>query len=280
VARTGSQEYLGRELKKNIGYDSRWGLQDNETYEVFRPLEEVVALATAASFEGKPVLDEHPSGDRILVDALDEIEGVSMGHVQNVRIGPSLPDGEFAGETPLLADMFVKHPELNLKIDELGIRQVSCGYTFVLAKDSAGRLIMTKIRGNHVAVVPRGRAGPEIAIGDAAPPNNIHNSKGAVDMASNYDSHGPIGTVNPDDIFLERPKIDFPNQMGETFGDPREAAVREPANTGRSTFRSDEGAADAHPMNFFNGRSYEEGRRLFNQHLAACGKAPMQEGRR
>jgi hypothetical protein len=164
ICRTGSQWYYGRELKKNKGYDSTWSLKDDEKYEVFRPLEEVTSPETIASFEIKSVLDEHPAGDRILVDALDEYEGVSKGHGQNVRVGEMLPDGE----TPLLADLVVKHPDLNIKIDN-GIREVSCGYTFILAKDSVGRLIMTKIRGNHVAVVPRGRAGPEIAIGDGLP---------------------------------------------------------------------------------------------------------------
>lgn len=169
ICRTGSQMYFGRELKKNPGYDSIWDLKDGQQYEVFRPLDEVTAPQTIASFEAKSVLDLHPP-DKPLVDALDEYDGVSQGHMQNVRVGQPLTDGEFAGETPLLADLWVKNPELNLKI-EGGTREVSCGYRFILAKDDAGRLIMTQIRGNHVAVVPKGRAGPEIAIGDAAPPD-------------------------------------------------------------------------------------------------------------
>lgn len=169
ICRTGSQEYFGRELKKNPGYDSIWDLKDDQKYEVFRPLEEVTSPETIASFEGKSVLDEHPSGDRVLVDAIDEFDGVSKGHQQNVRIGELMDDGE----TPLLADLHVKHPELNIKIDN-GIREVSCGYTFILAKDAAGRLIMTVIRGNHVAVVPKGRAGPKYAIGDSAPETQLN----------------------------------------------------------------------------------------------------------
>lgn len=165
ICRTGSQFYYGRELKKNAGYDSIWDLKDDQQYEVFRPVEEVTDPATLASFEGKSVLDEHPP-DKVLIDALDEYDGVSQGHIQNIRVGNPLPDGEFAGETPLLADAHVKNPELNGKI-EIGIREVSCGYRFLLAMVN-GRLTMTKIRGNHLAVVPKGRAGPEIAIGDAA----------------------------------------------------------------------------------------------------------------
>lgn len=163
IARTGMQVYLGRELKKNDGYDPSWNIGDDQQVEVYRPLSEVTAAETLASFEGKSVLDEHPHGDKVLVDALDEYEGYSKGHIQNVRVGEELP----GGWTSVIADLHVKNPDLNVKIDG-GIRDVSCGYTFVLAKDQAGRLTQTKIRGNHVAVVPKGRAGDDVAIGDAA----------------------------------------------------------------------------------------------------------------
>lgn len=163
IARTGSQEYLGKELKRNRAYRPEWNLKDEQSYRVYRPLDEVTSPATLASFEGKSVLDEHPSGDRVLIDALDEYEGISKGHGQNVRVGAKLPDGE----TPLVADLHVKHPDLNVKVDE-GIREVSCGYTYLLGKDASGRLIQTQIRGNHIAIVPRGRAGSQVGIKDSA----------------------------------------------------------------------------------------------------------------
>jgi hypothetical protein len=168
IARTGSQQYLGREIKKNPGYKPEWGIADDEIVTVYRPIEEVTAPETLASFEGKSVLDEHPADPQILVDALDEYEGVSKGHGQNVRIGEKITEGEFAGETPLLADLHVKHPDLNVKVDS-GVRDVSCGYTFRLGKDEAGRYIMTQIRGNHIAIVPKGRAGSDVGIKDAKP---------------------------------------------------------------------------------------------------------------
>lgn len=168
IARTGSQQYLGREIKKNPGYKPEWGIEDDEMVTVYRPIEEVTEPETLASFEGKSVLDEHPADPQILVDALDEYEGVSKGHGQNVRIGEKITEGEFAGETPLLADLHVKHPDLNVKVDN-GVRDVSCGYTFRLGKDEAGRYIMTQIRGNHIAIVPKGRAGSDVGIKDAKP---------------------------------------------------------------------------------------------------------------
>jgi len=194
ICRTGSQFYFGRELKKNAGYDSLWNLQDDQEYEVFRPLKEVTDASTIASSEGKSVLDQHPS-DKVLIDALDEYDGISQGHQQNVRVGRPIPDGEFAGETPLIADLHIKNPELNLKI-ESGVREVSCGYRFILAKGETGRLIMTKIRGNHVAVVPRGRAGPEIAIGDAAPDVSPNSNETRKSMEFNSRLMRAIGIQN------------------------------------------------------------------------------------
>jgi hypothetical protein len=168
IARTGFQQYLGREIKKNPGYKPEWGIGDDELVTVYRPLEEVTAPETLASFEGKSVLDEHPSDPQILVDALDEYESTSKGHAQNIRVGSPMDDGE----TPLLADLHVKHPDLNVKVDD-GVRDVSCGYTFELGKDADGRYVQRKIRGNHVAIVPKGRAGSEVGIKDSAPKSSL-----------------------------------------------------------------------------------------------------------
>ena len=55
IARTGTQEYLGRE----IGLTG----QDAEAVAtVYRPPEEVFADAALASFEGKPATNDHPPG--------------------------------------------------------------------------------------------------------------------------------------------------------------------------------------------------------------------------
>jgi hypothetical protein len=163
IARTGSQNYLGREIKKNPGYKQEWNVGDEDLVTVYRPESEVLAPEALASFEGKSVLDAHPPDPQVLIDAVDEYDGVSQGHVMNVRSGERMADGEIGP----IADLWVKHPELNLKIEN-GLRDVSCGYTFMLAKDEHGKFIMTEIRGNHVAVVPTGRAGRLYGIGDSA----------------------------------------------------------------------------------------------------------------
>jgi hypothetical protein len=65
--------------------------------------------------------------------------------MQNVRVGDKLP----SGETPLLADLHVKDLDLIDKIDG-GIRDVSCGYTYILKRLANGSFIQTNIRGNHM----------------------------------------------------------------------------------------------------------------------------------
>lgn len=182
ICRTGSQRYLGRELEGHPGYDPAWGLDPNTYYDVYRELEEVTDLATVASFEGVTVVDEHPSDRKYpgsLVTAENDAE-LNRGHAQNVRVGAPLESGEI----PLLADLHVKNISLIYKIDG-GIREVSCGYLFALKRLPDGRLAMTRIRGNHVAVVPKGRAGDEVAIIDHDPQTE-HKEKKPVKSKRNH----------------------------------------------------------------------------------------------
>ena len=53
IARTGTQEYLGRE----IGLD---GADSERLVTVYRSPEEVFSDAALASFEGKPATNDHP----------------------------------------------------------------------------------------------------------------------------------------------------------------------------------------------------------------------------
>lgn len=145
INRTGEQIYLARELQLD-GDPERCVTVHRYPEDVFDP-------AALASFEGKDVTAGHPP------------EGVvpenhamySRGHVQNVRR---------AGEQTL-ADLHIKDPNLISDIKNGVIREVSCGYQCRYELDGTGYR-QTHIRGNHVAVVLRGRAGHDIAIKDAA----------------------------------------------------------------------------------------------------------------
>lgn len=145
IARTGAQEYTARELMLD-GDPERPVVVDRRPEDVFEP-------AVLASFEGKPVTDGHPPENV----GPENYTAYSRGHVQNVR-----REGDF-----IVADLYINDKALASDIQNGVKREVSCGYTCNYVPDGSG-FRQERIRGNHVAVVPRGRAGHEVAIQDHA----------------------------------------------------------------------------------------------------------------
>ena len=145
IARTGTQEYLARELQLD-GDPER-------PVTVNRYPEDVFAPAALASFEGKDVTAGHPPENV----GPENFASYSKGHVQNVR-----RSGEY-----IIADLILKDAGLVSDVWNGVTREVSCGYLCEYVPDGSGYK-QQNIRGNHVAVVPRGRAGHEVAIKDQA----------------------------------------------------------------------------------------------------------------
>lgn len=145
IARTGPQEYFARELALD-GDPERLVTVDRRPEDVFED-------ATLASFEGKPVTDEHPPENV----GPENYAAYTKGHVQNVR-----RVGDY-----IVGDLYINDAVLASEVKNGAKREVSCGYLCDYVPDGAGYR-QTKIRGNHVAVVPKGRAGHAVAIQDAA----------------------------------------------------------------------------------------------------------------
>ncbi len=145
IARTGDMVYRAGEL----------GLEGDpdRPVTVRRYAEDVFDPAAVASFEGKDVTAGHPAES---VGPANHA-AYSTGHVQNVR-----REGE-----KLVADLLVKDAALISDIKNNVIREVSCGY-LCSYEPEGDHYRQGNIRGNHVAVVPRGRAGREVAIKDQA----------------------------------------------------------------------------------------------------------------
>ncbi len=145
INRTGVQVYGAGEL----------GLpgEPDKAVQVYRLEEDVFAPAALASFEGKDITRGHPPE---MLTAENQA-GYSKGYLENVR-----RDGENT-----VADLIIKDPALVSDVENGVLREVSCGYncTFEPYRDGYRQ---TGIIGNHVAVVPRGRAGSTVAIKDAA----------------------------------------------------------------------------------------------------------------
>ena len=114
IARTGTQEYLASEI----------GLPGSDIVTVERTEDEVFSEAAMASFEGKPVTNNHPT-ELVTPDTAALYE---KGHAQNVRRG----SGEF--ENFLIADLHIHDVGLIQEIKS-GKRQISCGYECEYVQD-------------------------------------------------------------------------------------------------------------------------------------------------
>ena len=145
IARTGDMVYRAAELQLEGDPD--------RAVTVRRHPEDVFAPAAVASFEGKDVTAGHPAESV----GPSNYAAYSKGHVQNVRRSGDM----------LVADLLVKDAGLISDIRNGVVREVSCGY-LCSYEPEGDHYRQGNIRGNHVAVVPRGRAGREVAIKDTA----------------------------------------------------------------------------------------------------------------
>lgn len=123
----------------------------------FRPPEEVFAADSLASFSLAPLTLLHPT------------EPLTPENTTKYRVGT-------VGESVSREELFVRAPVVvqdaaAIRAVESGeAQELSCGYSAELEM-TAGEwqgerydAIQRQIRGNHVALVPRGRAGPEVRL--------------------------------------------------------------------------------------------------------------------
>lgn len=161
INRIGDQEYLARDLQLD-GDPERIVIVHRYPEDVFDP-------AAIASFEGKDVTQGHPPENL----GPENQAAYSKGHMENVRrVGDNT-----------VADLYIKDAGLASDVESGVVREVSCGYLCSYVPDGNGYR-QTNIRGNHVAVVPKGRAGSTIAIKDAA----IKAEKGRKNMSEFWKS--------------------------------------------------------------------------------------------
>jgi len=151
IARTGIQTYLGVEV----------GKPDMALVKVYRPGTEVFADATLKSAAHRPVTNDHPA------------EPVTSENWRQHAVGQT--GDEISGEGIFIRVPLMVSDEAAIKDIEAGKQELSAGYTcdleFTAGTTSTGEAydaIQKNIRINHVAIVQRGRAGPQVRIGDGA----------------------------------------------------------------------------------------------------------------
>lgn len=155
ICRTGTQKYLPCEI----------GEQGTGLVDVYRNEDEVFKPSALASFEGKPVTDDHPP----IEVTPDNYGAYTKGVVQNVRKGTEDDEGH------VLCDLVIYDAGLIDKIKH-GKREVSCGYDCQYVDNGDGTFTQANIIGNHVAIVDSGRAGKEVSIRDAKPKTKGRNN--------------------------------------------------------------------------------------------------------
>ncbi|MDX7083447.1 DUF2213 domain-containing protein [Serratia marcescens] len=154
IARTGTQVYAAEDLPNLTPNGAGQIIVTRSPEQVFDP-------ATLASFEGMSITVLHPEdedGNIRLVNP-QNWKDLAHGHLQNVRRGTGNQSDL------MLADLIVKD-EYAIQLIEDGLRQVSCGYDAEYEQTTPGKADQVDITGNHVALVPKGRAGNRCAIGD------------------------------------------------------------------------------------------------------------------
>ena len=151
-ARSGIQQYSGAEL----------GRPDLSVVNVYRPESEVFDEAAMASFAHKSITLGHPAGGV----TIDNWKQVAAGWTE----GKVARDGDYVEIPLMLADAAAIRA-----YDSGEARELSAGYASELTWGSGTTpsgerfdATMSRIRGDHIAVVPKGRAGSLARIGDSA----------------------------------------------------------------------------------------------------------------
>lgn len=166
------------------GYLTRTGVfeyrePDGTTRREYRPPEEVHHADSLTSFALVPITNNHPTG---LLDASNARKHAVGSTGELVRA-----DGAFVAASLMFFDADT------IRQVEAGKAQLSCGYTADLLEQPGVTpdgerydAIQRNIRGNHVAIVDVGRAGPDVRVRmDAAvmvPPNSRQDGAGEAAM--------------------------------------------------------------------------------------------------
>jgi hypothetical protein len=155
AARAGIYEYLGREIDPTGSH-----FASDQIVRVWRSPEEVFNRDSVHSFLLKPVTDDHPSVPVTMDNWRQHARGVNAG---------AMRDGDFLAFDLVLMDRSA------IDAVDSGKRELSNGYTSeldftpgVTADGKPYDAQQRNIRGNHIAIVKAGRAGPQCRIGDAA----------------------------------------------------------------------------------------------------------------
>jgi hypothetical protein len=143
ISRLGTMQYGASEVPVQAGSDG--------IVHISRDAESLFSAKTIASFQGKPVVNDHPDDDV----TPDNWADLAIGSVLNPRRNGDV----------LEADLIITDKE-GIRLVISGKVEVSCGYDADYEETGTGTGRQINIIGNHLALVDQGRCGPRCSIGD------------------------------------------------------------------------------------------------------------------
>lgn len=161
AARTGIQDYLGREVDP----DNEHGFRDRAAVKVYRPENEVFKADSMATFAAAPVTVDHPT---VAVTA-DNWRKLGVGEIN----GDVVRDGQRVRVPIIVRDASAVQAAITTH------KQLSMGYATKLVFPADGKhpdgtvcdAYQTDLKINHIALVRAARGGPELRVVDERPKN-------------------------------------------------------------------------------------------------------------
>jgi len=156
-----TKEQVAPYLGETIPEWRELGLEPKKVYNIYRPAEELEKAVT--TFNGLPLMLEHW-----------DMDADTIGNVKEHVVGSLGTDADFSA--PYLTNSITIIDAKAIEAVENGtFKELSAGYTCKL--DMTGGIfdgqaydgVMREIKGNHVALVPEGRAGHDVKVADALP---------------------------------------------------------------------------------------------------------------
>ena len=150
LSKAGVFPYLGKQISGE--------LEPNRIYKVYRPMSEISAPETIESFDGIPLIDEHEMIGEGWTDYDDRPAGGVVYHT-------------YAKDGKLFGDIRIFSEQLKDEIKN-GKKELSMGYSCRYEPEQGvfdGEyydFVQRDLRGNHVALVNRGRMGSDVRVYD------------------------------------------------------------------------------------------------------------------
>lgn len=183
---------------------------EGNTWGEYRSPQEVFDPASLASFQMVVLTDDHPP------------EMIDIGNVSTYQVGhvgtDVVREGDYVIATILVTDA------ATIAAIKAGKVELSCGY-WIIAVEEPGvspdgipyRKLQTQIRGNHLALVDEGRAGPNCRL--------ILDSKSAFSRPSNKDGRDSLMPGKKDaKIMWEGAEFEVPESFAAAYAAMAEAA--------------------------------------------------------